>query len=338
MPSVSVITTFLNAERFIHDAVQSVLAQTYENWELLLVDDGSSDASTAIAKSYAERYPTKVSYLEHDEHRNKGMSASRNLGILAARSDFVAFLDADDVWLADKLARQTAILERHADIGLVFNPAIYWREDGNRTLQPIGLSKGRIPARRWIPSMLRYDDNAACPSTVLMKRDLALLLGGFEESFRDFYQIYEDQVMWCKVSMNSHIYYDPEPVALYRIHSSSWCGSASADDRLLARIGFCAWLNDYLHVFGKGRLLATMAQCRLVEALLHKERRIDHQLGLKYFSRVRRRLRAMVEYQGRLGNSLSALVIVGGVSHLLALALSRSVFLVCHLSARASSN
>src|SRR5205809_3316024 len=77
-PLVSGTIIFLNAERFIDEAIQSVLAQTYENWELLLVDDGSTDGSTAIARSYAERYPAKIRYLEHPGHKNHGMSASRN--------------------------------------------------------------------------------------------------------------------------------------------------------------------------------------------------------------------------------------------------------------------
>src|SRR5258706_2880162 len=78
---VSVVVIFLNAERFISEAVESVVAQTYGNWELLLVDDGSNDGSTEIARSYAAKFPDKIRYLEHHGHENRGMSASRNLGI-----------------------------------------------------------------------------------------------------------------------------------------------------------------------------------------------------------------------------------------------------------------
>src|SRR3712207_2186216 len=76
---VSVIIIFLNAQGFIREAIESVFAQTYGSWQLLLVDDGSTDASTYIALHYAARYPDKVYYLEHPGHQNKGMSASRNL-------------------------------------------------------------------------------------------------------------------------------------------------------------------------------------------------------------------------------------------------------------------
>src|SRR5206468_2884667 len=80
-PTVSVVVIFLNAERFLDEAIQSVMGQTYPHWELLLVDDGSTDGSSAIARGYTERQPNRVRYLEHPGHRNAGMSASRNLGL-----------------------------------------------------------------------------------------------------------------------------------------------------------------------------------------------------------------------------------------------------------------
>jgi cellulose synthase/poly-beta-1,6-N-acetylglucosamine synthase-like glycosyltransferase len=80
-PLVSVIMIFFNEEKFIEEAIASIIAQIYKHWELLLVDDGSTDRSTEIAKSYAEKYPEKVRYLEHENHENRGMSATRNLGI-----------------------------------------------------------------------------------------------------------------------------------------------------------------------------------------------------------------------------------------------------------------
>ena len=98
-PLVSGIIIFLNAEKFIEEAIDSVFAQTYDNWELLLVDDGSTDRSTKIAQQYAQHYLAKVRYLEHENHQNLGMSATRNLGIRNVKGKYIAFLDADDVWL-----------------------------------------------------------------------------------------------------------------------------------------------------------------------------------------------------------------------------------------------
>jgi len=116
---VSIITIFLNGEPFIEDAIKSVLVQTYENWELLLVDDGSTDKSTEIAQRYAEKYPEKIRYLEHDGHQNRGMSASRNLGISRAQGTYIGFLDCDDLWMPKKLEQQVAIMETYPEIALV---------------------------------------------------------------------------------------------------------------------------------------------------------------------------------------------------------------------------
>jgi glycosyltransferase involved in cell wall biosynthesis len=110
-PLVSCVVIFLNGEQYIREAIESVFSQVYEHWELFLVDDGSTDSSTQIARHYAQQHPDKVHYLEHPGHQNRGMSAARNLGIRHAQGAYLAFLDADDLWLPQKLERQVAILE-----------------------------------------------------------------------------------------------------------------------------------------------------------------------------------------------------------------------------------
>jgi len=121
-PLVSVVVIFLNAEEFIQVAIESVLAQTYEEWELLVVDDGSTDKSRSIALQYVEKHPDKIRYLEHAGRQNRGMSASRNLGIANAKGEYIALLDADDVWLPNKLEHQVAILESQLGTAMVYSP------------------------------------------------------------------------------------------------------------------------------------------------------------------------------------------------------------------------
>ena len=124
-PVVSVVTIFLDAERFLDEAVESILAQTFPDWELLLVDDGSTDRSATIAKEWAGRHPDRVRYLTHPGGANRGMSASRNLGIAHARGGLVAFLDADDVWLPGKLAAQVQLAADHPEVAMVCGPTQY---------------------------------------------------------------------------------------------------------------------------------------------------------------------------------------------------------------------
>ena len=125
-PLVSCIIIFFNAEKFMEEAVESIIAQSYDRWELLLVDDGSTDRSTALAKNYTMQYPGRIHYLEHENHQNQGLSASRNLGIRHAHGKYIAFLDSDDVWLPHKLEKQVPILESEPEAGLIYGSLFFW--------------------------------------------------------------------------------------------------------------------------------------------------------------------------------------------------------------------
>jgi glycosyltransferase involved in cell wall biosynthesis len=108
---VSIVMPFLNPPvAFMHAAIESVLAQSYPEWELLLVNDGSRGESVALAREYALQYPEQIRYLEHDGARNRGHSASRNVAIQQAKGEYIALLDADDLWLAGKLEEQIKIM------------------------------------------------------------------------------------------------------------------------------------------------------------------------------------------------------------------------------------
>jgi glycosyltransferase involved in cell wall biosynthesis len=108
---VSCIIIFFNAEKFFEEAIESVFAQTYDNWELLLVDVSSTDGNAAIARFYAEQHSEKVCYLEHDNHQNLGMSATHNRGIHNARGKYFTFLDSDDL---KKLAKKSVAIGVHS--------------------------------------------------------------------------------------------------------------------------------------------------------------------------------------------------------------------------------
>lgn len=125
-PFVSVIVIFYNAQQFLGEAVASIFQQTYKNWELILVDDGSTDRSTTIAQAYAHQFPKKIRYLDHKSHQNQGMSMSRNLGIRHANGDLIGFLDADDVWLPYKLEQQIELLNHHPEAGMIYGRLLFW--------------------------------------------------------------------------------------------------------------------------------------------------------------------------------------------------------------------
>jgi glycosyltransferase involved in cell wall biosynthesis/SAM-dependent methyltransferase len=254
-PLVSVVAIFLNAERFLAEAIQSVIAQTYPTWELLLVDDGSSDGSSAIARGLADREPNRVRYLEHPGHRNQGMSASRNLGLHHARGEYLALLDADDVWLPEKLERQVAILEAHPQVALLFGAPLYWfgwterSEDRQRDYVidlKVPVDRAYDPPHLLLPFLQRAAPTP-CPSDVLVRRAAALSVDGFEAHFVGVNMVYEDQAFFSKLLLRAPAFASGETWDRYRQHPEScYAVSKSTGGREVARQYFLKWFRRYL--------------------------------------------------------------------------------------------
>lgn len=249
---VSVIIIFLNAEKFIQETIESVFAQTHDNWELLLVDDGSTDRSTAIAQQYAQQYPNKVRYLDHESHQNRGMSASRNLGIKNARGEYIGFVDADDIWLPQKLEQQLAILQAHPEAAMVYGRTQIWYtwtgnpEDSQLDhFYDLGVQPDTVvePPKLLI---LLLQNKVQTPTTcnALVRRQVFAEIGGFENAFRT---MYEDQVFFSKVHLKYPVFVGNECWAKYRQHRDS-CSSIAenAQKYYTARLPFLTWLKNYL--------------------------------------------------------------------------------------------
>jgi glycosyltransferase involved in cell wall biosynthesis len=250
-PRVSVISIFFNAETFFVEAIESVIAQSFRDWELLLVDDGSTDTSTEIAKRYAKQYPGQIHYLEHPGHANRGMSATRNLGIAHARGEFVGFIDSDDVWNANKLADQVDILDREPDVGLVCGSTVYWRswQSGTDVVKPSGHVQNVVVPHPE-PMLHLYplgDATPPCPSDILVRATAIKAAGGFEEHFSGPRQMYEDQAFLAKLYLRSSVYFSSSTWLKYRIHDQSCVSSVKrAGQYHLVRRYFLNWLKSYV--------------------------------------------------------------------------------------------
>lgn len=244
---VSSIIIFFNVEKYIQEAIDSVFSQTYTNWELILVDDGSTDSSTKIALRYAEQHPGRVRYVEHDGHENRGMSASRNLGIQHARGEYITFLDADDVWLPQKIKRQVAILEKHPEAAVVFGPWESWSSWSKNPESPDVIQNLQIPTDRLVrpPNLLSVwlQKEIAIPGhcATLMRRKAAQAVGGFEDAFRDHY---EDLVLLSKIHLRFPVFVDGECLSRYRQHPDSCC-YGQGRVRFAWEI-YLNWLESYL--------------------------------------------------------------------------------------------
>src|SRR5436309_3197635 len=129
-PLVSVCIPSYNHGRYLAVAVESVLAQTYRNFELVIVDDGSTDGSLDILERYSSRHPGTVKYFSHPGRVRRGVSITANLAIQRSHGDFWCGLSSDDAFCADKLERQLRFMQAHPDIGLLYGTAIAIDEDG----------------------------------------------------------------------------------------------------------------------------------------------------------------------------------------------------------------
>lgn len=248
---VSVITIFYNAAEFLGEAIESVLGQEYRDFELLLVDDGSNDASDAIAQAFADREPGRIRYLHHPGNANRGMSASRNLGIREARGELVAFIDADDRWRQDKLAEQTAIFDRCPEVDASCGSVNYWRSwaGGEDEVIRTGHVQNRaVDPPEAILALYPLGKAAApCPSDLMVRRTTALALGGFEESFTGPLQMYEDQAFLAKLYLEGTVYFDERCWLDYRRHDASCVATVSRGGHYHpVRRHFLEWLAAYL--------------------------------------------------------------------------------------------
>lgn len=230
MPTrVSVIISVFNSERFLAETVQSVFAQSFPDWELLLVDDGSADGSTAMAQGYAAKHPQKVRYLEHYKHSRRGQGASRNLGIKNAVGEYIATLDHDDVWLPHKLERQVAILDAHPAAAMVFGATQYWHSWAPGSSDTDYVQSPGIAANRMYdpPSLLKPTLSEQIvppiPTDFMLRKEPICNLGGFEESFIGALSMYEDQAFLIKVYAALPVFVSDECWDRYRIHPDQQC-------------------------------------------------------------------------------------------------------------------
>ena len=254
---VTVIIIFLNAEQFIQEAIDSVLAQTYPHWELLLVDDGSTDESSRIARASARRQSPQIRYLEHAAHANRGMSASRNLGIREATGEYIAFLDADDVWLPGKLEHQVAVLATHPDVAMMYGLSEWWyswtghaEDRGLDYVHELGLPANKVIPARALMDGFFFQQNAAIPgpSSILVRRRAALEVGGFEEQFTGSY---EDQAFYAKLAVSAPIFASSDCLDRYRQRRHRYESDPdSARHAFQDRLRFFEWLGRFLATRG----------------------------------------------------------------------------------------
>ena len=210
MPRVSVITPTFNCAPFLERALQSMVDQTYDDYEIIVVDDGSTDETPELI----ERWQGKIIYLSQS---NAGPSAARNLGVARSQGEFIAYLDADDMWYPGKLEQQVAFLDRHQECGLVHSDLHIIDEQDRFIMKEWHLSRRNAAVRGHCLSELVNGCAIQVP-TVLERRSCHDRAGGFDVRFRQS----EDYLHWIRAVLNGYtIGYIDEPLAMYRWRSGS---------------------------------------------------------------------------------------------------------------------
>ncbi len=213
-PRVSVIIPTYNRGWILEEAVDSVLGQTYRDFELIVVDDGSTDDTRARLQPYGQR----IAYVHQD---NRGVSAARNTGLRLAQGELIALLDSDDLWKPAKLARQVAFFDAHPEAQIVQTEEI-WIRRGKRVNPK---NRHRKPSG-WIfePSL------ALClvsPSAVMLRRGLTDAMGGFDVSL----PACEDYDLWLRISLRCPIHLIEDPLVVKRGGHADQLSAAPGLDR-----------------------------------------------------------------------------------------------------------
>lgn len=202
-PRVSVVIPAYNSAQYLGEAVQSIFDQTFDDYEIIVVDDGSTDNTRDLVESYGGR----VRYV-HQE--NGGASKARNRGIAEARGAYIAFLDADDCWEPDKLEKQVSLLERNPNLGMVFTDAVGFDENG--LLPRMGRKKSLLLDGDVACNIFMYS-GVGTPS-VMVPRMVFDKVGVFDEQLF----LAEDDNMWIRIAAEYPVQLIDEPLTKVRDH------------------------------------------------------------------------------------------------------------------------
>ena len=223
-PTVSVIIPAYNAAPWIAETIDSVLNQTFQDFEVIVVDDGSTDATAEIV----ENYKSQVQYLYKN---NGGVGSARNTGICAAKGRYIACVDADDLWLPEKLEVQIQLLQKDHSLAWVYSDGLIFENNGNQNLHLFSQSAYMTSGDVLRPILLQ--DFIPCPTPVF-KRDIFENVGFFEEDIS--LQSVADWDMWLRIAAKYPVGFIDKPLVKYRRHSTSMTGTNTIQSSLKSRL------------------------------------------------------------------------------------------------------
>lgn len=201
-PKISVVIPTYNKSQYLKEAIESVLNQTYQNMEVIVVDDGSIDNTREAIKSFDD--PRVIYFFQE----NKGPAIARNTGIKKTNGKYVAFLDSDDLWLKEKLEKQVDFMEKNSEIGLLGTGCYEVTDKGRIIGKKIFPIKNKILQK----DLIKY--NPFIQSSVMIKKEVFDKVGLYDEKFRES----EDYELWLRIAENCKIANLVEPLVMKRYY------------------------------------------------------------------------------------------------------------------------
>jgi glycosyltransferase involved in cell wall biosynthesis len=211
MATVGVIIPAFNAAKTLPIALESVASQTFDDWQILLVDDGSTDNTAEVVAPFLTRFGPKILYIKQ---KNRGLPAARNTAIRASSAEFLALLDADDVWLPCRLEESLKVLRERPQAGLAYGGITSIDQDGRPGESFLGnrrFAQGRIAPRIYMRQV-----ELPCP-TLTFRRKCIDEVGFFDETMRAT----EDRDLCLRIALRYEVAFVPRVIAFYRVSPSS---------------------------------------------------------------------------------------------------------------------
>lgn len=237
-PKVSIITITYNRARYIKEAIESVLVQSFGDWELIIIDDASTDNTPAIVQEYAQK-DSRIRYFRNET--NLKIPRSRNLGLKMAEGKYIAVLDSDDVWAEpDKLRKQVEFLENNPEYALVGGGVIFIDENGREISRRLNPSDDKEIRRRILFK------NPFVHSGVLYLRKAALESGGYDENLN----VSEDYDLWLKMGRTWKFANLNDYLVKYRIYSAGQSASSRLEAAGNTKMLVKKYKNIYPGYFG----------------------------------------------------------------------------------------
>lgn len=233
-PYVSIIMPAYNSGRFIEKAINSVLNQSYNNFELLIIDDGSEDNTADIVNTIAKK-DLRIHYIRNE--KNLGVSAARNRGILLASGDWIAFLDSDDKWASDKLEKQINLINENKLVKFLFTGSSFVDERDNPYSYVF-----RVPEKVSYQDLLKQ--NVISCSSVLVNKQC---ISGLKMERDD---LHEDFAMWMQIlKKETYAYGINQPLLIYRLSGNSKSGNKVKSAKMTFKVYRYLGLNLFQSVY-----------------------------------------------------------------------------------------